>query len=94
MREKIGPAFGAVNNKLTKLFMEFFDSERSSGIILILCTLISIVIANSPIGKEFVDFWHSEVGFEAGGIVLNQNLEHWINDGLMAIFFSVDRTRN
>jgi NhaA family Na+:H+ antiporter len=87
MKEKMKPAIGSVNHKLTKLFTEFFESEKSSGIILILCTLISIVIANSPIGKEFIDFWHIKLGFETGGIALNQSLEHWINDGLMAIFF-------
>jgi Na+:H+ antiporter, NhaA family len=87
VKEKIKPAIGSVNHKLTKLFTEFFDSERSSGIVLILCTLVSIVIANSPLGKGFIDFWHIKLGFEAGGIALNQSLEHWINDGLMAIFF-------
>jgi len=54
---------------------------------LILCTLTAIGMANSPWGKEFIDFWHIRLGFEAGNIVLNQSLEHWINDGLMAIFF-------
>ncbi len=81
------PAIGSVNNRLSKLFTEFFDSEKSSGIILILCTITAIVIANSPLGKGFLDFWHIKIGFEAGGLALNQSLEHWINDGLMAIFF-------
>ena len=87
MREKIRPAFGSVNTRLSKLFIEFFDSEQSSGIILILCTLIAIGIANSPIGKGFVDFWQIKLGFAAGGVALNQSLEHWVNDGLMSIFF-------
>ncbi|HUF00136.1 MAG TPA: Na+/H+ antiporter NhaA [Anaerolineales bacterium] len=87
MKEKIKPAIGSVNTKLTKLFMEFFDSKKSSGIILILCTVTAIVIANSPFGKAFMDFWHVKRGFETGGTVLNQSLEHWVNDGLMAIFF-------
>lgn len=87
MKEKVKPAMRAVNTKLTKLFVEFFESEQSSGVILILCTLGAIVIANSPIGKGFIDFWHIKLGFETGGILLNQSLEHWVNDGLMAIFF-------
>lgn len=73
--------------KLTKLFMEFFNSEQASGIILILCTITSIIVANSPFGKEYLDFWHTKVGFEASGITLKYSVEHWINDGLMAIFF-------
>jgi Na+:H+ antiporter, NhaA family len=87
MREKVKPAMRAVNNKLTQLFEEFFDSEKSSGIVLILCTLAAVLIANSPWGKGFIDFWHIKLGVETGNITLNLSLEHWINDGLMAIFF-------
>jgi len=73
--------------KLTKLFTEFFESEGTSGIILILCMVISIVIANSSFGKDYLDFWHNKIGFEIGGVALKYSVEHWINDGLMAIFF-------
>ena len=73
--------------KLTKLFTEFFENEQASGIVLILCTLASIAIANSPFGHVFLEFWHIKIGFEAGDIHLKQSMEHWINDGLMAIFF-------
>jgi len=73
--------------KLTKLFTEFFESEKTSGIILILCTVLSIVLANSCFGKDYLDFWHNKIGFEIGGIALKYSVEQWINDGLMAIFF-------
>lgn len=73
--------------KLTKLFVEFLESEKVSGNILILCTVISIAIANSDFGKGYSDFWHTEVGIEMGSIALKYSFEHWINDGLMAIFF-------
>jgi len=76
-----------MKTKLTKLFTEFFESEKSSGIILILCTLVSIAIANSYFGKGYLDFWHTKIGFEIGGIALKYSVEHWINDGLMAVFF-------
>ena len=72
---------------LTTLFTEFFESEQASGIILIVCTLAAIVMANSPFGKGFADFWHLKVGVEIGAIHLHYSVEHWINDGLMAIFF-------
>ena len=87
MKVKIKPVIGSVNTKLTKLFTEFFDSEQSSGIVLIVCTLVSIIIANSPLGKAFLDLWHMELGFQIENFLLEQSLEHWINDGLMAIFF-------
>lgn len=73
--------------RLTRLFLEFFKSEQASGVILILCAGASIAIANSPFGGGYLDFWHSKIGFELGSFALNQSVEHWINDGLMAIFF-------
>ena len=76
-----------MKTNLTTLFTEFLKSEQASGIILILCTMTAIVIANSPFGKGFLDFWHSKVGFELGDLHWKYSVEHWINDGLMAIFF-------
>jgi NhaA family Na+:H+ antiporter len=73
--------------KLTKLFVEFFESEQASGVILILCTVTSIIIANTYLGKNYSDFWHTKIGIEIGGLALKYSVEHWINDGLMAIFF-------
>lgn len=70
---------GVVQRKLSNTFKEFFDSEKSSGILLIICTVISLLLANSPVGENYTQFWH----FYVGGL----SLEHWINDGLMAIFF-------
>lgn len=76
-----------MKTKLSRLFIEFFDSERASGIVLIACTLTSILIANSLFGKGFIDFWHLKVGFDAGFLALHYSVEHWVNDALMAIFF-------
>jgi NhaA family Na+:H+ antiporter len=82
-----------MKTKLTKLFKEFFENEQASGIVLIICTAISIIIANSYLGKGYIDLWHHEAGFEISNIVSNHSfafkhsIEYWINDGLMAIFF-------
>src|SRR6478672_416944 len=64
---------------LSKTFQAFVNSEKSGGILLIACTLISLSIANSPGGTDYLNWWHTR----AAGL----SLEHWINDGLMAIFF-------
>ncbi|MGQ0793488.1 MAG: Na+/H+ antiporter NhaA [Deltaproteobacteria bacterium] len=72
---------------LTKISAEFLQSEQASGVILILCTAVSILIANSYLGAAYSDFWHAKVGFEAGGVALKYSIEHWVNDGMMAIFF-------
>jgi NhaA family Na+:H+ antiporter len=76
-----------VKTKLTRLFMEFFNSEQSSGVVLIVCTILSILFANSPFAKGYLDFWHIEAGLEVGDFALKYSLAHWINDALMAIFF-------
>lgn len=76
-----------VKTNLTKLFTEFFEIEKASGIILILCTVTSIAIANSSFGAGYLEFWHTRIGIEGDAISLKYSLEHWVNDGLMAIFF-------
>ncbi len=53
--------------------------EKSGGIILILCTIVSLIIANSAFRETYLHFWHSNMA--------GLSLELWINDGLMAIFF-------
>ncbi|WP_395060182.1 Na+/H+ antiporter NhaA [Flavobacterium sp.] len=65
--------------KITKLFNDFFESEKSSGLFLISCTLFSLVIANSAISGNYLHFWHTNLA--------GNSLEYWINDGLMTIFF-------
>ena len=61
------------------LFKSFFNSEKSGGFILILCTLLSIAIANSTVGEAYVGFWNTEIS--------GHTLTEWINDGLMTFFF-------
>jgi NhaA family Na+:H+ antiporter len=76
-----------MKTKLTSLFLEFFESEKASGVILLASAIFAMLIANSPFGKNFLDFWHIKMGFNLGFIHLKQDLLHWINDGLMAVFF-------
>ncbi|GGD67369.1 Na(+)/H(+) antiporter NhaA [Emticicia aquatilis] len=65
--------------KPTKLFKDFFESEKSGGLTLIVCTAVSLIIANSTWASSYEHFWHTD--FAGHGIA------HWINDGLMTIFF-------
>ena len=76
-----------MKTKLTTLFLEFFESERASGIILLVGAITAMLIANSVYGNIFLDFWHIEIGFDLGSIHLKHSILHWVNDGLMAIFF-------
>ncbi|MGN6211210.1 Na+/H+ antiporter NhaA [Parafilimonas sp.] len=65
--------------QLTRLFNEFFNSEKASGIILIFVTILSVTIANSSLQTPYLNFWHTNIG--------SHDIVHWINDGLMTIFF-------
>lgn len=65
--------------KATKLFKDFFDSEKAGGLILIGCTVLSLILANSGFGAGYHQFWQTKVS--------GHSIEHWVNDGLMAIFF-------
>ena len=68
-----------IGQKLSNTFRDFFESEKSSGILLIICTVFSLLLANSVIRENYLSIWQ----IYAGGL----SVEHWINDGLMAVFF-------
>lgn len=68
-------------------FKHFFSSTSTSGIILFACLLLSLVIANTPLGPGFDNLLNTQIGFETESIHLRYSLALWINDGLMAIFF-------
>lgn len=65
--------------KSANLFKEFFNSEKAGGLTLIFCTVVSLIIANSSLGTDYYHFWQTQFA--------GHSIEHWINDGLMTIFF-------
>ena len=69
------------------LFRNFFQSEKSGGFVLVICTIISVFIANSFLSEKYILFWHSTFDLSFWKIELNYTIEHWVNDGLMTIFF-------
>lgn len=70
---------------LSLYFKKFFNNSQASGIVLIFCVLISLLIANSSLAGSFQNFLDKEVGTHL--FHLNYPVSIWINDGLMAIFF-------
>ena len=64
---------------VSKLFNQFFHSQTSGGILLIFCTAFSLLLANSPIAEFYDAIWLTDM--------FGHSFAHWINDGLMAIFF-------
>jgi len=65
--------------RLTKPFKTFSESEKAGGLLLLFVTVLSLSLANSPIQTQYIQFWSSNIG--------HHSITHWINDGLMTIFF-------
>jgi NhaA family Na+:H+ antiporter len=68
-----------ISTALSRSFTEFTNSGKAGGVLLILCTLASLTIVNSPFGKQYLEFWHMTVA--------GLSVELWVNDALIAVFF-------
>jgi NhaA family Na+:H+ antiporter len=75
--------------KIVRPFQEFADRASSSGILLIAAAIVALVWANSPWGDSYAAFWGTKLSVSSGNFSIEEDLTHWINDGLMAIFFLV-----
>ena len=77
-----------IENKLIMPALQFMNREKSSGIILAIAVIIALILANSPIHEEYASLLEYHFGFIINGKpFLNFSVEHWINDGLMSLFF-------
>jgi NhaA family Na+:H+ antiporter len=76
-------------DKILEPLERFLHVEAASGFVLLACTLVALVLANSSFGYAYEAFWKTAVGFQFGDFQMSYKLSHWINDGLMAIFFFV-----
>jgi Na+:H+ antiporter, NhaA family len=76
-------------DQLIRPLVRFLHIEAASGAILAACAVGAFALANSPVGESYLAFWQMEIGLTVGEYHLEHSLKHWINDGLMAIFFFV-----
>lgn len=72
---------------LSNTFLSFLRSEASGGVILLICAILAVIMANSPWGKTYEHILHTPIAIGFGDYSLEMGLLHWVNDGLMAIFF-------
>ncbi len=70
-------------------FVRFFQIESASGFLLLACTAVVLLLANSPWSAAFADIWQIRLRIAVGNLELNKSLLLFINDGLMTIFFFV-----
>jgi Na+:H+ antiporter, NhaA family len=69
--------------------LSFASWAPSTGVLLLLTTVLAVVLTNSPLGHTFEAFWHHDFGFTFGDAGFRMSLLHWVNDGLLTVFFLV-----
>ena len=75
--------------RIVRPFQDFAQKQSSGGLLLIVATIIALVWANSPLGESYAALWHTKLTVGVGDFSVSKDLTHWINDGLMAVFFFV-----
>lgn len=78
-----------VFDKIVSPFEQFIHDETASGLILMACAVVALIVANTALFHSYEHLLHTKVGFSFGEWTLEKTLHHWINDGLMALFFFV-----
>ena len=76
------------NQALTP-FEEFIRDESAGGILLMLCAMAALIIANTPLSEAYDKILHIQISIGFGEYAITESVHHWINDGLMALFFLI-----
>lgn len=80
---------GTLGHRFRTAALDFASWGPSAGILLLLATVLAIALTNSPLGPGFEAFWHREAALSFGDARFGMSLQHWVNDGLLTIFFLV-----
>ena len=73
--------------KVSTPFEHFLHAQTTTGMVLMLMTMFALILANSPLSEIYTHFFHTKIDLNVGTWKLSHTIHHWINDGLMAIFF-------
>jgi len=76
-------------SRILSPFDEFIHRQTTSGLLLMITAIISILLANSFLADDYLHFIHTPLIVSLGSWSINMTLHHWVNDGLMALFFFV-----
>ena len=79
----------AMHRRALAALNAFMKLESSGGIVLVLATLVAMVVANSELAPAYLEWLHSHLRIGVGALALDKSVSHWINDGLMVLFFLV-----
>ncbi len=80
---------GTLGHRVRAAALDFASWGPSAGILLLLATILAVALTNSPLGPGFEAFWEQYFGFTLGDAGFRMSLRHWVNDGLLTIFFLV-----
>lgn len=87
--ERLGRLPAEPVDRITRPFVHFLRIQSAAGIVLLLCTVLALGLANSPFSDAYFALWEMTAGISVGGFELSGSLRRWINDGLMTLFFFV-----
>jgi NhaA family Na+:H+ antiporter len=87
--ELSGPAEALPGRRMPRVVREFLETEAAGGVVLLVAAVIAVVWANSPWSASYRTLWHTELALRLGRFGLELDLQHWVNDGLMVLFFFV-----
>lgn len=76
-------------DKVITPFEEFIHRQSTSGLLLMAFALLALVVANSALAESYLHLSHASISINIGGWELEKSLQHWVNDGLMTLFFFV-----
>lgn len=83
------PLHVGILSGITKPIERFIHAETSSGVVLLVCGVLALILANSPLREAYHHFWEMPVSLGFGANIFLKPLHFWINDGLMVVFFFV-----
>lgn len=75
--------------KISTPFEHFLHAQTTTGLVLMVMTVVALILANTPLVDAYVHFFHTNIELNVGSWELSHSIHHWINDGLMAIFFFI-----
>ena len=76
-------------DKILTPFEEFIHQQTTSGLLLMGTAILALILANSGYSSAYQHFTHTPIGLNIGGWIIEKTLHHWVNDGLMALFFFI-----
>jgi Na+:H+ antiporter, NhaA family len=80
---------GTLGHRVRSAALDFASWGPSAGVLLLLATIVAVALTNSSLGPAFAAFWEQKFGLTFNGVSFSQSLLHWINDGLLTLFFLV-----